>query len=265
MVKKKRLIVISVILLMGLAWLLWGNLTVGLTEVTVIEDNLPLSFHGFRIAHVSDLHNSQLWKQTIKQLQNAKPDIICITGDLIDGNRTNIDLALTFVSEAVKIAPCYYVTGNHELALDSADRKKLMEGLEDLGVTVLNNEAVLVEMGDEQIRIAGVGWGSSQYQGKLSEYDGYTVLLAHDPKHFESYADAGYALVLCGHVHGGQARLPFVGGLYGPGQGILPEYDSGVYSDRNTDMVVSRGIGNSIIPVRFHNRPEVILITLKQA
>ena len=86
-----------------------------------------------------------------------------------------------------------------------------------------------------------------------------------EPQHFESYASSKYDLVLTGHVHGGQFRLPFIGGLYGPGQGLLPEYDSGVYSSSDTDMVVSRGIGNSVFPVRFNNRPEVILITLKTA
>lgn len=262
--KKKRIyIILAVVLVVGLLWLLWSNLTVGLTQVTVTEDNLPQAFHGLRVAHVSDLHNSHLWKQALKQVEKAKPDIICITGDIVDSNRTDVDVALAFAAEAVKLAPCYYITGNHELVLEDGDYEKLISGLKALGVAVLDNEAVILERGDEQICLAGVSWGSSLYQGQLSEYDGYTVLLAHAPEHFESYAASGYDLVLSGHVHGGQFRLPLLGGLYGPGQGFLPEYDSGVYSSGATDMVVSRGIGNSVFPVRFNNRPEVILLTLK--
>ena len=261
--KKKRIyIILTVVLLLGLVWILWGNLTVGLTRVTVTEENLPISFHGYRIAHVSDLHNSHLWKQTVEHLKKAEPDIICITGDIVDFSRTDVDTALAFSAEAVKIAPCYYITGNHELVLERADYEKLISGLENLGVEVLEDEAVILERGDEQLRLVGVGWGSVAYQGQLSEYDGYSMLLAHGPESFENYAQAGFDLVLSGHAHGGQFRLPFLGGLYAPGQGILPKYDSGVYSSGNTDMVVSRGIGNSVIPVRFNNRPEVIIITL---
>lgn len=262
--KKNRIyVILAAVLLLGLVWLLWGNLTVGLTKVTITEENLPMAFHGYRIAHVSDLHNSHLWKQTVKQLQKAKPDIICITGDLVDSNRTDVDVALSFAAEAVKIAPCYYVTGNHELGLNSAVSEKLISGLKALGVTVLNNEAVTLEMGDQKIQLVGTGWGSASYGAEAFAYDGYRILLAHDPAHFESYSQAGYDLVLCGHVHGGQFRIPLIGGLYGPGQGLFPEYETGVYSNGRTDMVVSRGIGNSVIPVRLNNRPEVILITLK--
>lgn len=263
MKRKKMLIVLSVLTVLAFAWILWGNLTVGLTEVTIEEESLPMAFHGYRIAHVSDLHNSHLWKQTIKQLKKAKPDIICITGDIVDFSHTDVDAALTFATEALKIAPCYYITGNHELGLKTADYEKLISGLKALGVMVMNNEAVTLEMGDEQVQLVGSGWGSASYAADSFAYDGYRILLAHDPAHFESYTQAGYDLVLSGHVHGGQFRLPLIGGLYGPGQGLFPEYETGVYSSGRTDMVVSRGIGNSVIPVRFNNRPEVILITLK--
>ena len=264
MKKKRLLIILSLVLAAAMLWMLWGNLTVGLTKLTVTEENLPMAFHDLRIAHVSYLHNSGLWKQALKQLQKAQPDIICITGDIVDSNRTDVQLALDFAAEAVKLAPCYYITGNHELALSQEDRETLFAQLKNLGITVLDNEAVTLQRGDETLHLVGTGWGSSMYQGELSQQDGYTVLLAHDPQHFESYAAAGYDLVLTGHVHGGQVRLPLLGGLYGPGQGLLPEYDSGVYSEGQTDMVVSRGIGNSLIPIRFNNRPEVILITLKR-
>ncbi len=251
------------LLIVAILWVLWGNLTIGLTKVELSEENLPSSFHGFRIAHVSDLHNTGMWEQVIRQLQKAEPHIICITGDLVDSSHPNVQQALDFVEETVKIAPCYFVAGNHEWNLSQADRETLLTGLKALGVTVLEDAAVTLQLGEDELQIVGTPWRSSQYHSSLSDFDGYQILLVHDPAYFESYAEAGYDLVLTGHVHGGQFRLPFVGGLYGPGQGILPEYDSGVYSCGKTDMVVSRGIGNSVFPVRFANRPEVILITLK--
>ncbi len=90
----------------------------------------------------------------------------------------------------------------------------------------------------------------------------YTILLSHRPELFETYLDSGIDLVFSGHAHGGQFRLPFIGGLVAPNQGLFPKYDSGLYTDGGTSMVVSRGIGNSIIPFRFHNCPEIVLVEL---
>lgn len=106
-------------------------------------------------------------------------------------------------------------------------------------------------------------WDSSLYEGEAAQLDAYRILLSHAPERFDSYVEAGFDLVLAGHAHGGQFRLPLLGGLYAPGQGVFPKYDSGIFAIGRTDMVVSRGIGNSVIPVRFANRPEVILIVLK--
>ena len=264
--KKKRLIFgLCIVLILGMLWVLWGNLTVGLTRISVIEDNLPISFHGLRIAHVSDLHNSNLWKQTVKQLQKAQPDIICITGDVVDSSRTDVDTALAFAEEAIKIAPCYYITGNHELRLDTATYDALLEGMKKLGVIVLCDEAVTFERGDEEILIVGASWNSESYMDDKFAYDGYRILLVHDPKKFESYASSDYDFVLSGHAHGGQFRIPLLGGLLAPSQGWFPTYDAGLFSSGVTDMYISRGIGNSSFPLRINNRPEVILITLQQA
>ena len=261
--KKKHIILLSiaVILLAGILWLIWGNVTVGLTTITVTEDNLPSAFDGYRIVHVSDLHNSWLWEQTIQRLKEAKPDIICITGDLIDSDE--MENALHFVEEAVKIAPCYYITGNHEMMIAQSSYVALMQGLEDRGVIVLMDQSVLLSRDDAQICLVGHKWGNIKDAGQLTNFAGYHMLLSHQPECFDDYVAGEYDLVLTGHAHGGQFRLPFIGGLYAPGQGILPDYDSGLYTEGRTDMIVSRGIGNSGFPIRFNNRPEVILIELK--
>lgn len=254
---------VAALLVACLIWLIWGNVTVGLTSIIVVEEALPATFDGYRIAHVSDLHNSVLWKKTIIRLKEAEPDIICITGDLVDANHADVEKALAFIAEAVKIAPCYYIPGNHEKKLDESVLAGLVDGLTSLGVTVLlDKEAVLIS-GEDEISLVGHGWSDTEDIAALSGFDGYSILLAHHPEYFADYVAAEYDLVLSGHAHGGQFRLPFIGGLIAPGQGFFPEYDSGMYTDGNTDMIVSRGIGNSIIPVRFHNRPEVILITLQ--
>lgn len=263
--KKKQifLLCIALLLLIGVIWLIWGNVTVGLITYSVTEDNLPPAFDGYRIAHVSDLHNSSLWKQTIARLKEAEPDIICITGDIIDCKKTDVKIALSFAEEAVKIAPCYYITGNHEINVSGKIREELLNGLEDLGVTVLNDEEVVLHHNEAQIALAGHKWGKGDYVGELTDFDGYRILLSHRPECFTDYVAGEYDLVLAGHAHGGQFRLPFVGGLYAPGQGILPDYDSGIHREGRTDMVVSRGIGNSSFPIRFNNRPEVILLILE--
>ena len=129
--KRKYILLLSVaaILLAGMVWVVWGNVTVALNKYTVYENNLPAGFDGYRIAHVSDLHNSWLWEKAIARLKEAQPDIICITGDLVDSRRTDVETSLAFAVEAVKIAPCYYVTGNHEGRLSDDVYTRLIDGL----------------------------------------------------------------------------------------------------------------------------------------
>ena len=257
-VKKHSRLLLCLVGIVLILWLLWGNLTVGVTTVMVETNALPSGLEGLRIAHVSDLHNTALWQQAIDQMIRIKPDLICITGDIADSTRTNIDRALAFAAEAAKIAPCYYVTGNHELILSGTDREKLLQGMQRLGITILQKDTRILEIDGAQLCVAGVGWGVPASAAMPEQFDGYTLLLAHAPEEFESYVSAGFDLVLSGHAHGGQFRLPLVGGLVAPGQGFFPRYDSGLYRSGDTAMVVSRGVGNSIVPIRFNNRPEII-------
>lgn len=263
MKKKYIWIILAAVLLASLLWMLWSNMTVGLTTISVAEEDLPAGFDGYRIAHVSDLHNSDLWEETIDCLKEAEPDIICITGDLVDAKHTDTPKALAFAAEAVKIAPCYYVPGNHENNLEETLFRGLAEGLTALGVTILLDENVVLQSGGDSIVLVGRGWSDAEDIGTLLDFNGYRLLLSHYPEDFSEYVKAGYDLVLSGHAHGGQFRLPWIGGLFAPGQGILPKYDSGLYSQGQTDMIVSRGIGNSSFPIRFNNRPEVILVELR--
>ena len=270
--------VFAVVAALLIIWIAWGNSALELNTYTVTSDRVPLAFSGFRIAQVSDLHNGQMGKNNenlLSMLRDARPDIIAITGDLIDSRRTDMDVALDFAREAVKIAPCYYVTGNHEGRV--ADYHKLRNGLTALGVTVLESTRVELVRNEEKLVILGINDpmfhrddlhhdGQAARKIKLKELvsarDAYTVLLSHRPELLDIYAYAGADLVLTGHAHGGQFRLPFFGGLFAPNQGFFPEYDAGMYVRNSTTMTVSRGIGNSIFPFRINNRPEVVLIEL---
>ena len=277
---KRRVIVLitaAVLVPALLIWLLWANSSPAATQVAVASGALPETFEGFKIAHVSDLHNAVFGRKNEKLLsliRAAEPDIIAITGDLIDSRHTDIDSALAFVEAAAEIAPVYYVTGNHESRLDFDE---IEPRLIAAGARVLRNEAEDIGHGGERIRLAGIDDPSFIRTGGTSEEraaaeleqlgDGggtFTVLLAHRPELVEVYAEYGAGLVLSGHAHGGQVRLPLLGGLYAPGQGLLPEYDSGLYSLGETQMVVSRGLGNSVAPLRVNNRPELVIVTLSR-
>lgn len=260
-------------------WTVWGNTALMVNKIGVQSDLIPQSFSDFKIAQVSDLHNAEFGKNNsklIKMLSNSKPDIIAITGDFVDSRHTKTVVALNFAKNAVKIAPVYYVSGNHEARL--SEYEKFKTALESVGVTVLDDKTVKLQRGEEEIALIGLsdpdftvkndmfGEVSAMTQSKLksltNDIDGYMILLSHRPELFSIYIDCGMNLVLSGHAHGGQFRLPFIGGVYAPDQGFFPKYDAGLYTKGNTNMIVSRGIGNSIIPIRFNNRPEIVVIEL---
>ncbi len=293
--KKIRLFLLCTAFLCVVIWILWGNTALMVSVITITGERIPAAFSGFRIAQVSDLHNAEFGKNNtrlLNLLSECKPDIIVITGDFVDSSHPDFDIALSFAEEVVRIAPVYYVTGNHEARLSQYGI--LRDKLEAVGVSVLEDRAVqlksdlaresasgldrMPELDDETITLIGLsdpkfmintyeaGETSVMVRTKLKALadagDSYTILLSHRPELFESYVDSSIDLVLSGHAHGGQFRLPFAGGLIAPDQGLFPKYDAGLYTDGSTHMVVSRGIGNSIIPIRFHNRPEVVLVEL---
>ena len=279
MKKHLKLCVISSIFFALLVYLIWGNTALTVSNIKISSSRIPIAFSGFRIAQVSDLHNAEFGKDNRKLLEllsESKPDIIAITGDLVDAGHTDIGVALDFAKEAVKIAPVYYVTGNHEASLSQYDELKIE--LKTIGVIVLEDEAVQLKHDTEEITLIGLSDPDFTIKGdvfreapamvrtKLSslvnDESSYTILLSHRPELFESYARCSIDLVLSGHAHGGQFRLPFIGGLIAPNQGLLPQYDAGLYTSGSTNMIVSRGLGNSIIPIRFNNRPEVVVIEL---
>ncbi|MBQ8278575.1 MAG: metallophosphoesterase [Roseburia sp.] len=281
--KKILIIVLGIVATVFVAWVAWDNARIVVTPIEVKSERLPEEFDGYKIAHVSDLHNDEFGENNEKLLaliKEAKPDMIAITGDLLDSRRTSVEKALNFVQQAVQIAPCYYVTGNHESRIDE-EYEQLEKAMTEAGVIILRNDKLNLGKDGAQITVAGIDDPrfvlSSDRLEKMESVIGdvltgllkdvpeeqFTLLLSHRPELFELYCEQEVDLVLSGHVHGGQFRIPGIGGLIGPGQGLLPDYDAGLYSNDSTNMVLSRGLGQSIVPFRINNPPELVVVTLR--
>ena len=277
---RKRLVLMSTAALLFIIWVIWGNKALTAEKIVIYDSGIPSAFNGFRIVQVSDLHNAEFGRgnnELLEVIEDCRPDIIVATGDIIDSGRTD-----TLTENAMKTAPVYYVTGNHEARLlkqggtGKDEYFKLESIMVNAGANVLHGESVSIERGESEIQIIGIDDPEylrlNKYAGEnritlsnIDEFikeDIFTVLLSHRPELFEEYAKSGVNLVIAGHAHGGQFRLPFVGGLFAPNQGFFPRYDSGLYEKNNTKMVVSRGLGNSAVPIRFNNRPEIVVIEL---
>ena len=263
-----------VIVLVFIVFCLWQNNDIVSTNITYKSSKIPASFDGYTIVQISDLHNKLFGNRQallLKKIEKAKPDIIVITGDLIDSNHTDINIAMELVKGAVKMAPVYYVSGNHEAWSGVYSELKLR--LIDAGVILLDDKKLLIKENGTYIDLIGLSDPSFTSGGNLvgerledlveSDEQSFKILLSHRPELLEIYASNNIDLVFAGHAHGGQFRIPFIGGLIAPNQGFFPKYTSGTYTMNHTTLVVSRGLGNSVIPIRIFNRPEIIIATLK--
>lgn len=276
---KKAVILLCVIALLAvfIGWVVWDNNRITVTEYTIWDNEIPESFSGYKILQISDLHNAEFGKENevlLDKIAELEPDIIVITGDLIDSYHTNVDISLAFAREVVKIAPTYYVFGNHEVRIPE-DYKQLRSGMEAAGIVVLD-DIVFLEKGSESIRLLGVpdpsAFGSDQrfYTQIVDDLldipatadAGYTILLCHRPEVFDAFIKNDIDLAFTGHTHGGQIRIPFIGSIFSPDQGLFPKYDVGLFTENGTTMIISRGLGNSSFPFRVDCPPEIVVTTL---
>lgn len=276
--KPKRRALLWVAAAALLVWLLLTNLRFEVSHYSVESRRLPAPLDGLVIAQVSDLHNRDWGSGLTDQLRKAQPDLIVFTGDLIDFRRGGLGAALRLAQEAAAIAPVYYVSGNHEAR--SRDFPLLLTGLKEAGVRLLDERQQVFEKAGGALTLLGLSDPAflgeitkAQEEEKtrqslsslLPEEGGFTLLLSHRPEFFPLYAAHGIDLALCGHAHGGQVRLPLLGPLLAPGQGFFPPYAQGLIQQGDSAMVVSRGLGNSVMPVRVNNTPELVIVTLKRA
>ncbi len=248
-----------------LIWSVWGTRSPQITSYTIRSATLPIAFDGLRILQVSDLHNTRFGKGNetlLTLLQESQPDFILMTGDLIDSRRTDVGVAVDFIREAVKTAPIYYTPGNHESRLP-AHYAALKDALTELGVTILENQSLPFKMDSDTVTITGLLDPAFGITWPDISKESYQIVLSHRPEPLEEYANMELDLVFTGHAHGGQVRLPFIGGLYAPHQGIFPQYTAGVHTKGETTMVISRGLGTPKFIPRFNNRPELVLVTLE--
>jgi uncharacterized protein len=256
-----------------------GNTTVGTTNYTLSSKQLPASFDGYKIIQLSDLHDAMFGEKhadIVNEVVKIAPDAIYITGDFIDRNRYDLEQSLLLVEAIKDVAPIYYVTGNHEISINDVDRIK--SSLQELGVHVLSDERkILTSAEGEVMAIGGIedplsSAGDEQVTVERAvekAFDGvpkdtFKILLSHRPEYFEVYVRNGINVTFSGHAHGGQVRIPGIGGLISPGQGIFPKLTSGIHEEDGSQLVVSRGIGNSLFPIRVFNKPEIVVVTLKK-
>lgn len=262
------------VLLAVLAFFYWQNFSIQTEEVTVESPALPPEFDGLRIAEIADLHGRQFGTENaalLRAVRKAKPDLICLDGDLFDEN-TDLSMLSPLLRGLVSIAPTYYVTGNHEWQVPQ--RRDIFTHMEQLGVQVLRNEYTLLTRGEASIVIAGVDDPCGPYDRKMPDelvaeireemgQEAYILMLAHRNDTLPMWAELGVQLVLTGHCHGGVVRLPLVGGVFGTERTLFPAYDAGLFRMEQTALYVSRGLGYSRVHLRLFNRPHLPLLVLR--
>lgn len=262
-----------------LGWaLVWGNTALVTANVLVCSNGIPEAFDAYKIVQISDLHDAQIGENNetlIAMTAETEPDCIVLTGDFVDSSRFHPERSLSVAEALVKLAPVYYVSGNHEAIIPDEDYQALTDGLRGLGVCVLEDESAELTRDGQSIRLIGltdIGFHPGTLEEKkdalrtalsaLLPEDEFSVTLAHRPELMDVYTECGAPLVLSGHAHGGQIRLPGIGGLIAPGQGLFPKYTEGKYEENGTTLVVSRGIGNSVLPLRVNDRPQIVVVQL---
>ncbi len=272
--RKKKLIVILGFILLTIIFLYRQNNDITITRINEVSSKIPVDFDGYKILQISDLHIKSFGKNQksiVKMVTNEAPDLIVITGDLVDSKKYDAEVCLQLCQQLNDVAPIYFVTGNHEAWSNKFDEFETQ--LKSVGVNVLRNESLFIKHKVSKLLLLGVDDPDFQEEGNIEKQidemllahdEAYTILLSHRPELIEVYSKKNIDLVFSGHAHGGQFRLPIIGGIIAPNQGWLPQYTSGAYGLGNTTMIVSRGLGNSIIPQRLFNKPELVVVTLVQ-
>lgn len=266
--RKKRIWIVALLLLAICLFSYYQNNALTISSYTIKSTKLS---EKIRVVQLSDLHSKEFGKnqhKLIEKVRAIQPDFIVFTGDLVDSKKYDGLVSLSLMEQLVKIAPTYFVTGNHEAW--SAEYPTLEQDLITSGVQVLRNRGDIIQVGSSEINIIGLDdldffqnkEEMSETLNSLYEESRFNLLLSHRPELFSMYEERNINLVLSGHAHGGQVRIPWIGGVVAPDQDFFPKYTAGKYESGNTAMIVNRGLGNSIIPQRIFNQPEIVEIIL---
>ena len=265
MKKRRRILFLAAVAAVALSALYHGRLEPETYFVSAAR--LPAAFSGLRITLLTDLHGKEP-KGLYEAVAAAKPDLIAISGDLID-ERSDPETVYPLLTALTALAPTYFVTGNHEWV--RGDTEDLLKAIEKTGVTVLRNDFLTMEKDGQTLVLAG-GEDPNSYEDleKPADFvtriraavpgDPYIVMLYHRNNTLDLWATLGVDLVLSGHGHGGVVRLPLVGGVFGVDRRFFPKDCEGVYTASRTTQVVSRGLGG----IRLFNRPHLPTVVLTQ-
>ena len=270
--KRSRVCTEAVIISLFIIYLIIGLCKNGLqtTHYVYRSSKLPKSFDGYKIVVISDLHQKKFGnhqKELLEQIKKQQPDIIVLTGDLVDHNHQKMESITDFIRGASGIAPVYFVSGNHECDRRAAYQYEyLRELMNQYGVKELNYDVCEIKKENEVIRLTGIPYCGKRISERLFYADEsyFNILLYHCSDAFDVISSFGYDIVLSGHTHGGIIRLPFVGGLLGNNRSFFPKYAGGVFCKNQSTLFSSRGLGDATIP-RFYNPPEIVVITLQCA
>ena len=275
--KPEKKLILPIICFIIIAFLLSAfDVRLKIVEYTITSDKIT---NPIRIALVTDLHSCRYGKNQktlIDAVVKQNPDIVLLGGDIFDDKIPDENTELFLAGIAGKY-PCYYVTGNHEYWSRRVD--EMLDTLRKYNVTILDGKSETVEVNNQKISISGIddpdanfytGKGESFY-AQLDEINQtkdnslYTILLAHRPSYVNKYLDYNFDLVLSGHAHGGQWRIPFLlNGVFAPDEGFFPKYAGGQYDFPSGKMIVSRGLARESTRVpRIFNRPELVIVNLE--
>ncbi len=232
------------------------------------SEKIPEEFDGFRIVQISDFHLKKFGraeKKLISAIADCEPDLIVMTGDIVDEDHENIEPLEQLVEGIHEFAPIYYVSGNNDLESSAVTQYDQMENLfANYGVTDLDDKQETISRKNAKIRLTGVKWRAQYFRDyiKRADPDYFNILLYHGGDYFDLLSGYGYDLLFAGHIHGGVIRIPFVGGLLNNDGNLFPEYDAGAYETTSMSMVLSRGLGGGVGVPRFYNRPELVCVEL---
>ena len=277
MLKKRKWVVLNCIVLfiILLFWAFYNDLVV---KEYVIHSNKLNMDDSVRIVLITDLHShiyGENQTKIVSLIKRQKPDIIALAGDIADDVEP-IAGTEQFLAGIKGIAPIYYVTGNHEFW--SNDIKNIKDTIRKYDITILENRYERIKIKNSYFIIGGVddpdvvrfekpdlNWQGEMHLAfsELRDMPDFKILLAHRPELIEIYKESSFDLVVSGHAHGGQVRIPFIlNGLYAPNQGWFPQYAGGAYHYGSLTHIVSRGISyNQRLP-RIFNPPEVVVIDI---
>lgn len=279
--KRRRPWKVILLVVIAAVVLLWtdSRFRIVTTEYICESARLPENFDGFRVVQLSDLHGYSYGKDNcrlVERVADCEPDLIVLTGDFID-SAEEIPVTETLAGALMELAPVYFVSGNHDWGSGAA--ADLEVALERQGVVWLHNEYVTLERGESEIVLAGVedpnSWAEMLQPDELVDIiknerpEDYILFLGHRNNFVSLYPDLKVDIILAGHAHGGIVRLPGIGGLLGTEHNLFPEYDKGRFSAENYDLILSAGLGDSMLPnemisARFLNNPEVVCVTLRR-